>query len=106
MNGAKPRAQTIQFQSERWCGIGREVRELTDGNLLFDARPVLDAMRVILGSSSTWPLVGRSSVPLMWSKVLLPEPNGPTMASDEPASTSNDTSSSTVSEPGPSGVSK
>jgi len=38
-------------------------------------------------SSSTSPLVGRSSPPSSWSNVLLPDPDGPISATNSPAST-------------------
>jgi len=36
-------------------------------------------------ATRTVPPVGRSRVPMMWSRVDLPDPEGPTMASSSPA---------------------
>ena len=43
--------------------------------------------------SSTWPEVGRSTPPMRCSRVDLPEPEEPTMATNSPSSTLKDTSS-------------
>ena len=50
-------------------------RELPVGHLAATSSPVMRTM----------PLVGRSSVPIRWSSVVLPEPDGPTIATSSPA---------------------
>src|SRR6266851_5582031 len=49
--------------------------------------------------SATLPLAGSMSPPTIDSSVLLPQPDGPTMASTSPDATANDTSSSTRKDP-------
>src|SRR5262245_58528273 len=49
--------------------------------------------------SSAAPLLGRSSPPRIESSVLLPQPEGPTIATTSPARTVKETSSSTSSAP-------
>ena len=45
----------------------------------------------VLARQCTSPVVGRSSVPMMFSSVLFPEPDGPMIASDSPRATSSET---------------
>ena len=53
-------------------------------------------------ATRTVPVVGRSRVPMMWSREVLPDPDGPTTATSSPAATVTDTalSASTGGWPG------
>ncbi|GGU13424.1 hypothetical protein GCM10010178_00770 [Lentzea flava] len=51
-------------------------------------------------SISTVPDDGRSRVPIRCSRVDLPEPDGPTIASNSPALTCSETSANAVTPPG------
>ena len=44
----------------------------------------------------TWPELGRSKVPIRCNKVVLPEPDGPTMPTSSPRSTVKETSRKAV----------
>src|SRR5487761_1692937 len=52
-------------------------------------------------STSTWPLLGRSSPPRICSRVVLPEPEAPTIATRSPAATASAAPRSTSSVTGP-----
>src|SRR6185312_7268541 len=52
-------------------------------------------------STSTWPLVGRSRPPRICSRVVLPEPEAPTIATRSPAATESAVPRSTSSVTGP-----
>ena len=77
---------------------GKDIFSLKDEELtIFRRRKIVNSSsfreKMSFPSTSTAPLVGRSSPPSMWSRVDLPEPEVPTMATNSPFSTLRSTPS-------------
>lgn len=58
---------------------------------------------ISFSSNTTFPLVGVNKAPMMDSRVLFPEPDGPTIATNSPSLTFNEISFKTLMDRSPSG---